>query len=208
MRTNLQFLRIVLWFGCLPAMGEQKRVLPVTVVDVHVTPVQPVKHVRLQLSTISGVGVISQSVSMTNDKGMVSVEVDTASAAGTKLLISLFPGDAPGLVVYEPSGGIIEALPTQLTLKLLPKGSPALLGPAEIEALLFKYSQTNQSLRTQTMILQGELASANRATKGLEAVEVGWAEQYGFSPQEVKEKVSAWADQVRAQHERKTLQQR
>ena len=41
-------------------------------------------------------------------------------------------------MIYQPADGQLPALPATITVSMLPKGSPALLGPAQIEAMLHR----------------------------------------------------------------------
>ncbi len=213
-------MRTLLVFGLavsvgIVAQGQQTLLLPITVVDAHLSPAKPVRHVRVQIGMLSGAVAISHSKLLTNDKGDLSAPIDTETLGSAKLLVSIEPGDAPGLVIWEPAGGIVETLPPELTVKLLPRGSPALLGPAQIEALLFKFTQTSNSLRIRNAVLQNKLSQAeakleadSQARRALDEAQADWAQEYGFTFSEIKEKVADWADQVHAQEEKATLRQK
>ena len=213
MRVRLALAPLVLIALLAPA--QQTRLLPVTVLDVHVDPPRPVPHARLQIGALNGTLIVSQGKLLTNDRGMVSVPINAETIGGGKLVISIEPADAPMLVIFEPAAGVVEALPENLTVKLLPKGSPVLLGPAQIEALIFKYTQNTNFLRAQNASLRAELSeserkleAANQAKQELDEAQAEWAQQYGFSADEVRQKVAAWAADIRAQQVKATLRQR
>ncbi len=83
---------------------------------------------------------------MTNPKGQAWLVVSEDAAQRGGLRIE-FDG-ASNLVIYQPADGQLAALPTTMKVSMLPKGSPALLGPAQIEAMLHRtLLQVNSSAK-------------------------------------------------------------
>jgi hypothetical protein len=76
-----------------------------------------------------------------------------------------------------------------VTIKLLPKGSPALLGPAQIEAMLHRSLLHVSSLQRQNAALKGELTGAQNQKQGLSAALAEWAKANGFATIDVDTKV-------------------
>ncbi len=196
---------LVLAFVCIGfAEAQRTRNLLVSVVDSHFDPSRPLAHVRLSLGHLRGNSVVTEGIRPTNDQGQVLLRVEGNAGEIDTVQISVIPSDAPGLVIYEPAGGILETLQKPVTLKLLPKGSPALLGPAQIEALLYAYSQKSTKLLAQNRQLLSRLSTAEQHLEDLTEAQQQWGLQNGFDLTTVKARTNVWADSILGQKGRTT----
>ena len=74
---------------------------------------------------------------------------------------------AANLVIYQPADGQLAALPASITVTMLPKGFPGLLGPAQIEAMLHRTLLQVRSLQKQVAALKKSVAEAQGSTPDL-----------------------------------------
>jgi hypothetical protein len=81
---------------------------------------------------------------------------------------------------------------------MLPKGSPALLGPAQIEAMLHRTLLQVSSLQKQVTALKQNTA-AQEQKPDLGAAIAEWAEANGFSSAQVDQQVQQWAQGIQQQ---------
>jgi len=166
---------ILLAAGCLLAVGPKparaaETTMVVTVVNQHFSPARPVANVGINVSYLDESKKVTAALIHTNQEGQVAVTVSEEAQASGDLHIEIY--DAPGLVIYEPAEGMVGATQRQLTLKLLPKGSAALLEPPQIEAMLNKLSRLtlqNQQLRLQITKQQAEGAGVDQQIQQLQA---------------------------------------
>jgi hypothetical protein len=117
------------------ACGTSLMALPpqgvtVTVVNAHVQPAVPVQNVCVSLSYLDGTTRITESRDVTNRQGEAWLQVLPEAQERGELRIEV--AGAAGLVIYQPAEGLLSALPTKLSIQMLPKGSPALQEPAQI----------------------------------------------------------------------------
>jgi hypothetical protein len=172
----------------------------VTVVNQQSSPAQPVGNVGINVSFLNGSQKITAAMIHTNREGQVALTITADAQASGDLRIDIY--DAPGLVIYQPAEGMVGAAQQQLTLKLLPKGSPALLEPAKIEAMLNRLSR----LTLQNQQLQVQLSQAQQEQKpDFDAMLTEWATENGFSYDEVNQKVQGWSQEVLAHRQEKSL---
>ena len=188
----------------------------VVVVDAEVDPTQPVKAVRVSLDYLDSAVLITDAQDVTNSRGeaLLAVTPDMIQRGDLRIEIT----GATGLVIYQPADGQLAALPSKLTVTLLPKGSTALLGPSQIEAMLRRETLQVNSLQKQNRALQGEIAkgqnqnqSENQGqnqTQDLSAAFAEWATQNGFSSAEVNQQVQQWAQDIQRRSQQATLQQK
>ena len=81
---------------------------------------------------------------------------------------------------------------------MLPKGSPALLGPAQIEAMLHRTLVQVNTLQKQVSTLKQNAAAAQNQKPDLGAAIAQWAVANGFSSAQVDQQVQQWAQGNRA----------
>ncbi len=82
---------------------------------------------------------------------------------------------------------------------MLPKGSPALLGPAQIEAMLHRTLVQVNTLQKQVTALKQNVAAAQNQKPDLGAAIAEWAVANGFSSTQVDEQVQQWAQGIEQQ---------
>jgi hypothetical protein len=174
-----------------------QRTIAVVVVDAHAEPPQPVPTVRVELDYLDGSVRVSESRDVTNPKGQAWLDVsqDVAQRGGLHIEID----GAKDLVIYQPADGLLAALPATITVSMLPKGSPALLGPAQIEAMLHRTLVQVNSLQKQVSTLKQNVAAAQNQKPDLGAAIAEWAEANGFSSTQVDQQVQQWAQGIQQQ---------
>ena len=121
-----------------PAWGAAQPVV-ITVSNKHFDPPSWVAGVRVTLSYFDGSEKITDARDRTNHEGKTELRVSEDALQRGDLRVEV--DEAAGLVVYEPREGLLTAIPKTLEIALLPKGSPALLNPAQIEAMLDRLSR-------------------------------------------------------------------
>jgi hypothetical protein len=186
-----------------------QQTVTVVVLNAHAQPAQPVPTVRVSLSYVDSGTRVTESREVTNRSGEAYLTVSTDDAQRGDLRIEI--SGVKDLVIYEPADGQLTGLPKSLTVELLPKGSPALLGPAQIEATLRRALLQVKSLQKQNHDLQTLLASTSTAPGQLPApnpppavsqkVDLSAslaqaATANGFTPAEFDKRAQQWAQQV------------
>ena len=111
-----------------------------------------------RLSYLDSAVRVTEARDVTNPKGQAWLDVseDAAQRSGLRIVID----GAANLVIYQPADGQLAALPAAITVTMLPKGSPALLGPAQIEAMLHRTLLQVSSLQKQVTALKQNVAEA------------------------------------------------
>jgi glycyl-tRNA synthetase beta subunit len=88
-------------------------------------------------------------------------------------------------------------------VKLLPKGSAALAGPAQIEAVQRRLSSRVSTLQSQNRAQQNEInGMKEQAAAQKQAVDAGleeWAKANGIEVQVAQKKVLEWAQQIQTE---------
>src|SRR3984957_4047894 len=193
-----------------------ERTVAVVVADAHTEPAQPVPTVRISLGYLDGSVLVTEARDVTNPKGQAWLDVseDAAQRGGLRIQID----GASGLVIYQPADGQKSALPATISVSMLPKGSPALLGPAQIQAMLHRMSLQISSLQKKNVALAGqanspqlnpEPASAAQAQKpDLGAAVAEWAQTNGFSAGQADQQVQQWAEEIQKQSGGATAEQK
>jgi hypothetical protein len=125
--------------GAAPPQG-----VTVTVVNAHVQTAEPVQGVRVSLSYLDGSTRIADSRDVTNRQGEAWLQVSLEAQERGEMQIEVT--GASDLVIFQPAEGLLSALPAKISIQMLPKGSPALKDPAQIEAMLYSYSRRVQKL--------------------------------------------------------------
>ncbi len=189
-----------------PGRGAPPQDVTVLVVNAHLDPVQPVQRVRVSLMFLDGGTLITGVTDVTNSKGeaLLQVSLEAAQRGGLRIDID----GANGLVVYQPADGQLDGLPPTLSIRLLPKGSPALLGPAQIEAMLHRLSLENKHLAQENREVKSALAAAEtQKPDDLAAAMAEWAKANGFPAEDANKQVQQWAEQVQQRKDQATAEQ-
>jgi tetratricopeptide (TPR) repeat protein len=181
--------------------------LIVAVVNAHVEPSPPVEGVRISLNYVGGSEKVVEARDATNRAGQALLFVSPEAAQRGDLRIEVT--GTSDLVIYEPADGQVTVPPTAVTIKLLPKGSAALLGAAQIEAMLRRLSLQNKRLEQENREVRQTLATAqNKNPDELTAAMVEWAKENGFAIAEVDPKVKEWAEEIQQRRDQATAQQK
>ncbi len=174
----------------------------VVVVNALPQPPQPVKAVSVSVmfqNVTAGRGV-------TNSQGQALLQVSTDTGQqGDPHLEILSAGD---LVIFEPAGGELSGLTANIAIRLLPKGSPALLGPAQIQAMLHRESLAINGLQRQVAALKQSQAGTQQKAAALGSAIAEWAEANGFTSVQVDQEVQQWADGIEKQSGQATAEQK
>jgi hypothetical protein len=189
-----------------PAQAAAQRELTVVVVNAHSDPAQPVQGLRVSLSFVAGAEKVVDARDATNRAGQALLQVSPEAAQRGDLRIEVT--GSTDLVIFQPADGQLPGLPVTVTVSLLPKGSPALLGPSQIEATLHRLSLKAQTLQQQNQEMKGQLAQANVQKADLTAALTEWAKANGFDSGQVDAKVKEWAENIEGQKAQATLEQK
>ncbi len=182
------------------AAGRAPQEIVVTVVNKQYTPARPVPDVRVALTYFDGSGKITDARRQTNRQGQTELSVWPEAQESGDLRIEV--SGAEGLAVFEPREGLVNAIKPNLTIVLLPKGSPAWLEPAQLEAMLNRLSRLNlQNQRLTTSLAKMESQKLDFFDLSLH----DWADSKGLAYNEVDKKIRAWADQVLADKDNASL---
>ena len=171
------------------------RTVAVVVVNAQSQPPQPVPTVRVELDFLDNNVLVTEARDVTNPNGQawLNVSEDAAQRGGLRIQVS----GAANLVIYQPADGQLAVLPPSINVSMLPKGSPALLGPAQIEAALRRLSLEVASLRQQSSAPR--TASAEEQAPGLGEGIAEWAQTNGFSAEQADQQVKQWAEGIEKQ---------
>ncbi len=180
----------------LPALAQKPAPQqPVTVVvdNANSQPPQPVK--------AASVSVMFQDVTdargVTNSNGQVLLQVSPGAGQQSNLRVQI--SGAGDLVIYQPPEGDLSSLPPTVNVSLLPKGSPALLAPAQIQAMLHRMSLEVASLEKQNTAMQTQLNAGQQSKPDLGGAIADWAQANGFSAAQVDGQVQQWAENIQKQ---------
>jgi hypothetical protein len=141
MKTQAQWAALSICLVCAQSAAiaqktPAQQTVAVVVVNADVQPAQPVPTVRVSLGYLQGSVLVTEARDVTNPKGQAWLDVSEEAAQHGGLRIGV--DGAANLVIYQPADGELIALPATINVSMLPKGSPALLGPAQIEAMLLR----------------------------------------------------------------------
>jgi tetratricopeptide (TPR) repeat protein len=162
----------------------------VTVINKHADPGQPVPNVRVTIDFVDGSQKITEARDRTNSQGQTELIISPEAQQRGDLHIEIT--DAPNLVIFQPGEGILTDVHPTLTIVLLPKGSPALLQPAQIEAMLNRLSR----LSIQNQQLQVSLTKAEHQKPDFDQLLHNWASTNGLPYDQVDQQMRAWANDV------------
>ena len=200
----------LLSIGCAglsaPTQNPAQQNVTIVVFNALPQPPQPVKAVRVSLSYLDSSELITDAQEVTNSQGQALLLVSPGVAQRGDLRVEIT--GASELVIYQPADGQLPALASTIKVIMLPKGSPALLGPAQIEAMLHRSLLQINSLQKQNRALQGEIAEAQSQKPDLGRALVAWAQANGFSPVQVNRQVQVWAQNIQLQSAQATAQQK
>jgi len=207
-RVQITALAFCLCVIVPPAATQQSHSeLTVVVVNAHVDPAQPVEGARVTLSFVSGSEKVVTARDATNRAGQALLLVSQEATQRGDLRIEIT--GVSDLVIYEPADGQLAGVPATVTIKLLPKGSPALLGPPQMEALLRRLSLRNKHLEQENREVTEKLAAAqNPKQDDLTAAMMDWAGENGFGIADVDKKVQEWAEEIQQRKQQATDEQR
>ena len=211
MKPKVESVALLAALGMLTSSALSQKQAPqqnmtVVVVNAHVQPSKPLQAVRVSLSYLDGASRITDARDLTNSHGeaILHVSPDTAQRGDIRVEIT----GVTDLVIYQPADGQLSAVPSTVTVQLLPKGSPALLGPSQIEAILHRSVLQVNSLQKQNHVLKEEVAGALPQKKDLNDALSDWAKANGFPPTEVDQHVQQWAQDIQAKSARATEEQK
>ncbi len=201
---------LLLGMGCALAAAAQtstpQHETTVLVVNVLPQPPQPVKSVRLSLTYLESGVTITEAQQVTNSQGQALLDVSQVAAQRGDLRVEIT--GAGDLVIYAPADGQLPALPATFTIRLLPKGSTALLGPPQIEAMLHRMLLQVNSLQKQVSALKAGAAPQQGQQADLGAAIAAWAQGNGFSSALVDQQVQQWATAIQSQSGQHTAEQK
>ena len=212
MKPTVWCLGFLVCFGVVGAWAAPKGSAPpqkvtVVVVNANIDPAQPVQRVRVSLTFLDSSTLITGVTEVTNSNGeaLLQVSLDVAQRGDLSIKID----GASDLVVYQPADGQLAGLPATVTIKLLPKGSILLLGPAQIEAMLHRLSLQNNAKNQEIHALKGALAAAqSQKPDDLTAAMTEWAKANGFEIADVDKQVWQWAEEIQRRKEQATADEK
>ena len=173
-----------------PARAQKStslQTVTVIVLNAQAQPAQPVPNVLVKLRYLDNGPIQAQDETRQKGEAYLTVSTDAAQRGDLRIEIS----GVTDLVIYQPADGQLTGLPGRITLNLLPKGSPALLGPTQIEALLHRTLLQLNSLQRQNQALKNQKPDLSAALAEV-------AQVYGFAPADFDKQVQQWAQQVQA----------
>jgi len=171
----------------------------VTVINKHADPGQPVPGIRVTIDFVDGSQKITEARDRTNSQGQTELIISPEAQQRGDLHIEI--SDAPDLVIFQPGEGILTDVHPTLTIVLLPKGSPALLQPAQIEAMLNRLSR----LSIQNQQLQVSLTKAEHQKPDFDQLLHNWATTNGLPYDQVDQRMRAWANDILDHREEASL---
>ena len=193
--------------ACTPTKPAETRTDTVVVVNAHSDPSQPVQGVRVSLIFVAGSEKVTDARDATNRAGQALLIVSPEAAQRGDLRIEIT--GVSDLVVYESADGQLNELPSTVTIRLLPKGSVLLLGPAQIEAMLHRLSLQVKHLEQENREIKGELAKEQgQKPDDLTAAMTEWAKTNGFEPADADKKIQQWAEEIQKRKEEATADQK
>jgi hypothetical protein len=202
MKAPVSWTALLLCLSCAhSAVVAQKipaqQTVAVIVANADVQPTQPIPTVRVSLGYLEGSVLVTEARDVTKPKGQAWLDVseDAAQRGGLRIEID----GASNLVIYQPADGQLPALPATININMLPRGSPALLGPAQIEAMLHRTLLQVSSLQKQVTTLKQNAAAAPNQKPDLGAAIAEWAQANGFSATQADQQVQQWAEGIENQ---------
>ena len=156
--------------------------------------------VVVSLGYLDGSTIVTEAQRPTSPRGEAFLVVSSDTAQRDDLRISL---KNTQLVIFEPADGQLHGLGSTVPVKLLPKGSAALAGPAQIEAVQRRLSSRVSTLQSQNRAQQNEInGMKEQAAAQKQAVDAGleeWAKANVIEVQVAQKKVLEWAQQIQTE---------
>jgi hypothetical protein len=160
-------------------------------------PPQPVKAAHVSLTHLISAQLAVDAQGPTNPRGEAQLLVSQSAARNGDLRIVI--SGASNLVIYEPADGQLSGLKSPIKVVLLPTGSLALLGPAQIQAYLHRLLLQVNSLQKQVGAQKAAAAQGQGQQPYLTASLADFAQATGFSHDQVDQQVAIWAQSIRLQ---------
>jgi hypothetical protein len=209
MKQSVQYLGILACLAAPAAVCQRppQRELSVVVVNAHADPSQPVQGVRVSLSFVAASEKVVDARDATNRSGQALLLVSPEAAQRDDLRLEI--SGVSDLVVFQPADGQLSGLPSNVTVRLLPKGSVLLLGPPQIEAMLQRMSIQNRAKNQEIHALKAELAAAqSQKPDDLTAAMSEWAKANGFDAGDVDKQVQQWAEDIQKRKDQATANEK
>jgi tetratricopeptide (TPR) repeat protein len=165
-------------------------------------PPQPVKAAHVSLTHLISAQPAVDAQGPTNPRGEAQLLISQSAAknGGLRIVIS----GVSNLVIYDPADGQLSGLKSPVRVLLLPKGSFALLGPAQIQAYLRRLLLEVNSLQKQVSTLKTEAAQGQGQQQYLTSALADFAQATGFPHDQVDQQVAIWAQSIKLQAARAT----
>jgi hypothetical protein len=191
----------------VPPANAPEQDVSVKIVNAHFDPEQPVPRAQVSLTFLDSSTLVTGVTGFTNSKGEAYLRVSQQVASRGDLCVKI---DAvSGLVVFEPAGGQLSGLPASMIIRLVPKGSPLLLGPSQIEAMLHRLSLENKHLEEQNREMTKEKSAAqNPKQDDLSSAMTAWADANGLTMTDVDAQVKEWAEKIQQSKAQATDEQK
>jgi hypothetical protein len=188
------------------AQNSVQQNVTVVVLNALPQPPEPVKAVRVSLNYLDSSVLVTDAQQVTNSEGKALLLVSPGVSQRGDLRIEV--KGTSDLVIYQPADGQLAALPATVKVSLLPKGSPALLGPPQIEAMLHRTLLQVGSLQKQVTALKQSATVAPNQSGDLGSAIGEFAEANGFSADHVNEQVQQWAQKIQSSSAQATAEQK
>jgi hypothetical protein len=205
-RIRLAMVSLLMSTALLSVQAQSDFQVTVTVTDNHVTPNKPVAGVRVWLTFQDGTEHVTDDQQRTNKAGQARLWLSPA-AMEQHLRVEIT--EAPGLMIYTPADGVLgDKVPATLQVSLLPKGSPAFLKPAQIEAMmnrLWSAMRKNQELMKELTQAKEEVTQAKNEKSDFDLALEEWASDHGLVYAELDQKLREWAQDIETHQEGKSL---
>ena len=204
MKSSARYLGYLACFGlsmawAAPPVSAPQQEVTVVVVNAGVDPARPVQKVRVSLAYLDGATLITVTgatkYDATNSEGKATllVALEEAQRGGLRINID----GAGNLVIYEPAEGQLTGLSSTVTIKLLPKGSPTLLEPAQFTAMLNRILLQEKQLNRENQQLKKDLAAAqSQKPDDMTVAITEWAKANGFEYDQVNDRIQQWANEI------------
>jgi len=174
----------------------------VIVINAIAQPPQPVKAAHVSLTHLISAQLAVDAQGPTNPRGEAQLLISQSAAKNGDLRIVI--SGASNLVIYQPADGQLTSLKSPIKIVLLPKGSLALLGPAQIQAYLHRLLLQVNSLQKQVSTLKTEAAQGQGQQQYLAAAMAEFAQTIGLPHDQVDQQVAIWAQNIKMQAARAT----
>ncbi len=193
---------LLLAMGCTALAAAAQATAPqlsvtVIVVNANSQPPQPVKAARVSLTHLISTQVAVDAQGPTNPRGEAQLVLSQSAAKNGDLRIVI--SGVSNLVIYDPADGQTRSLKSPIRVVLLPTGSLALLGPAQIQAYLRRLLLQVNSLQKQVSALKTEAAQGQSQQQYLSSALADFAQAMGFHHDQVNQQVAIWAQNIKLQ---------